>query len=276
MRWSRASLPLALGVALLFAVVPAVGQQADTAALTRTEMEAFLQHAKIIAQHSLSKGTTAPTRLTLSDGRLTHDAVFQAINVSLDRQRFSSGRVELNFRDSYHYNIAAYRLGALIGLGDMLPVTVERAWNGEHGSLSWWIDWKWDEQMRRKDDVRPPDDKRMAYTNQLHLSRLFEELVYDTDRNQTNTLISEDWRLYMVDFTRAFRRADTPAHIEHVQRCSRDVYEKLQALTKESIENATGSHLEPAAVAGLLARRDKIVERLRALIQERGETSVLF
>jgi hypothetical protein len=277
MHRSRGGLPVALvlsTVCLAARGVPA--PQADTAPLTRAEIETFLQHAKIVGQHSLSKGTTKPTRLTLSDGTRTHDAVFQAIDVSAQRQRFSDGRVELNFRDSYRYNIAAYRVADLIGLGDMLPVTVERAWNGEHGSLSWWIEWKWDEQMRRKEEVSPPDDKRIAYTNQIHLSRLFEELVYDTDRNQTNTLISEDWQLYMVDFTRAFRRADAPAHLDRVQRCRRDVYEKLQALTRQTVEKAVGDHLEPAAVQGLLARRDKIVEHLRALIQERGEMSVLF
>jgi hypothetical protein len=275
MRPSRVSFSLAVGVSV-FLSVQVVGQQAATPALTRAEMEAFLQHAKVISHRGLSKGMTKPTRLTLSDGTLTHDAVFQAIDVSAPRQRFSTGRVELNFRDSYHYNIAAYRLADLIGLGDMLPVTIERGWNGQRGSLSWWIDWKWDEQMRRQEDVRPPDDLRMYYTNQLHLSRVFEELVHDTDRNQTNTLISEDWRLYMVDFTRAFRTANEPPHVQRVLRCSREVYEKLQALTRDSVENAVGSHLEPAAVNALLARRDRILERLRALIQERGEISVLF
>jgi hypothetical protein len=275
MRPSRASLSLAVGVSVLVSV-QVLGQQAATPALTRAEIEAFLQHAKVVAHHGLSKGMTKPTRLTLSDGALTHDAVFQAIDVSAQRQRFSDGRVELNFRDSYHYNIAAYRLAVLIGLGDMVPVTIERGWDGQRGSLSWWIDWKWDEQMRRKEDVRPPDDRRIAYSNQLHLSRLFEELVDDTDRNQTNTLIAEDWRLYMVDFTRAFRTADEPPHVNRVLRCSREVYQKLQALTRETVVNAVGSHVEPAAVNGLLARRDRILERLRALIQERGEISVLF
>jgi hypothetical protein len=275
MRSSRASWSLAVGVSVLVSV-QALGQQAATPALTRAEIEAFLQHAKVVAHHGLSKGMTKPTRLTLSDGALTHDAVFQAIDVSAQRQRFADGRVELNFRDSYHYNIAAYRLAVLIGLGDMVPVTIERGWDGQRGSLSWWIDWKWDEQMRRKEDVRPPDDRRIAYSNQLHLSRLFEELVDDTDRNQTNTLIAEDWRLYMVDFTRAFRTADEPPHVNRVLRCSREVYQKLQALTRETVVNAVGSHVEPAAVNGLLARRDRILERLRALIQERGEISVLF
>jgi len=35
--------------------------------------------------------------------------------------------------------------------------------------------------------------------------RVFSQLVYDTDRNLGNVLISEDWHLWMIDFTRAFR-----------------------------------------------------------------------
>jgi len=261
---------------VLLSVVRASAQPAETAPLTRAEIEHFLLNAKVLAHHTLSKGVTKPTRLTLSDGTITHDAVFQPIDQTTQSQRFASGHVELNFRDSYHYNIAAYRLAELIGMGDMLPVTVERGWNGARGSLSWWVDWKWDEMMRRKEDVHPPDDKKSAYTQQIHLSRMFEELVDDTDRNQTNTLISADWRLYMVDFSRAFRKSEVLAHPDHVQRCSRDVYQKLGALTREEVQKAVGSHLEPWAVDGVLARRDKILERLQALIQERGETSVLF
>ena len=38
---------------------------------------------------------------------------------------------ELNFVDSYKYNIAAYRLAELLGIDDMLPVYVERKWEGD-------------------------------------------------------------------------------------------------------------------------------------------------
>ena len=38
---------------------------------------------------------------------------------------------ELNFVDSYKYNIAAYQLAELLGLDDMVPVYVERKWKGD-------------------------------------------------------------------------------------------------------------------------------------------------
>ncbi len=45
---------------------------------------------------------------------------------------------ELNFRDSYKYNIAAYRLGRLLGL-DMIPPSVERKVGGTYTAVIWWI-----------------------------------------------------------------------------------------------------------------------------------------
>jgi hypothetical protein len=244
--------------------------------LTRAQIEDFLEHAPVIRHASLSRGTTKPSRLTLSDGALTHDAVFQGIDELVQRQEFAGGRIELNFRDSYHFNIAAYRLAALLGIGDMVPVTVERTWNGRKGSLSWWIDWKWDELMRRKQGIDPPPELAQAYSNQVHVARVFGQLVYDTDRNQTNTLISADWKLYMVDFSRAFRSYDMLPHEESILRCSADMVAKMKALTRESVSEATAGHLEPSLVTGLLVRRDKIVARLEALAKERGEKAVLF
>ena len=94
---------------------------------------------------------------------------------------------ELNFVDAYRYNIAAYELANLIGLGHMTPVTVEQVWDRKRGSLSWWIDdVMFDEATRRKERRWPED---MAHWMEQQARMLaFTELVYDTDRNQTNQL----------------------------------------------------------------------------------------
>ena len=39
----------------------------------------------------------------------------------------------------------------------------------------------------------------------MYKVRVFDVLVYDTDANLTNVLIGEDWKIWRVDFTRAFR-----------------------------------------------------------------------
>ena len=55
---------------------------------------------------------------------LTHDASIQTIDES--KARFESARrVEFNFRDYWGYNVAAYRLGVMLGI-DMIPPSVQR------------------------------------------------------------------------------------------------------------------------------------------------------
>jgi hypothetical protein len=269
--WDRRALIL-FAAAVLAATPCAIAVAQPT--LSVDQKVAFLQHARVIGNRSLGKGTTHPDRLTLSDGVLTHDAVFQSIDKTKQMSRFPGGRIELNFRDSYHYNLAAWQLAVLLGLDGMVPVTVERSWRGRTGSLAWWIDWKWDEQMRRDQNLKAPDPAE--WTRQLHTMRMFTELVYDTDRNMGNLLITEDWRLWMVDFTRAFRVYPYLNHPELVQRCSRDFNERLRALTRERIRAAVGDHLTGQEISALLKRRDWIAARLDELIAQRGEASVLF
>jgi hypothetical protein len=39
----------------------------------------------------------------------------------------------------------------------------------------------------------------------MYKIRVLDELVYDNDPNLTNVLIGEDWKIWRIDFTRAFR-----------------------------------------------------------------------
>jgi len=242
--------------------------------LTTAQIAEFLRTAPVVASKILSTGVTKPRRLTLRANGVTHDAVFQIIDESAAMQRMANGRVELNFRDSYHFNIAAYRLAEVLGLGDMVPVTVERTWEGRPGSLAWWIDWKWDETSRAKENAHPPDP--VDWAKQQNRMRVFSELVYDTDRNSGNQLITEDWRLWMVDFTRAFRASGKLFREENVQRCSRELLAKMKTLTQESVAAATAPHLRPAEMKAVIERRDRIVSRVDALVLQRGEDLVLY
>jgi len=261
-----------LAAATAVAGRPQTGVSAWT--LTSAEKAEFLRTAEVVSSAPLSTGVTRPSKLTLRAGPMTHDAVFQSIDESAPMQRMKNGRTELNFRDSYHFNIAAYGLAELLGLGDMVPVTVERRWEARTGSLAWWIDWKWDETKRMKEKVFAPDP--VDWAKQQNRMRVFSELVHDTDRNTGNQLITEDWRLWMVDFTRAFRTSNALFREENVQRCSRDLLGAMKSLTPDSVRTATGPHLQPGEIHALLKRRDRIIARIEALVRERGETLVLY
>jgi len=189
--------------------------------------------------------------------------------------RFESGKMEVNFVDSYTYTIAAYELSGLLGLDDMMPVTVERAFKGQKGSLVWWVDDKlMDEGDRPKNKVSPPNPEH--WNQQMYRMRVFAQLVHDTDRNVGNVVISKDWKVWMIDFTRAFRliaKLPSPADLTRIDRV---LLQKLRELKKEDVLERTKRYLGDGEIQALLARRDLIVAHFEKLIAERGEERVLY
>ena len=160
-----------------------------------------------------------PQRLTLTDGAVTHDAAFQSVDERKSQADFGNRGVEFNFTDSHHFNLAAYVIAGLLGLGGMMPVTVHRTWNGKEGTVTWWIDDAFDESTRLKEKRQPPIPMQWNY--QMYKMRVFAALVGDTDRNLGNVLITNDWKLWMIDFTRAFRIWDElkyPADLHQIDR----------------------------------------------------------
>ena len=247
------------------------GQDAD---FTKAEMREFLLSADVIASRETGTGTTRPHRLTLSDGSRTHDALFQTIDERAPAQGLGRTR-ELKFVDAYRYNIAAYELATLIGLGHMTPVTVERVWRGKRGSLSWWIDdVMFDEATRRKEGRWPEDMARWAAQQAQML--VFTELVYDTDRNQTNQLYTSDWHLYMIDFSRAFRLWDEIRGPSDLMRIDPDLFARLRTLTETEVAAAVGAHLSDFELSAVLKRRDLLMEHFQQLIDDRGAAMVVY
>src|ERR1700719_365078 len=190
-------------VAVVCLIFPCLVMGADESTPNKEQIKHFLLTAKVVGSKQSVKGVTQPWRLTLSDGTLTHDASFQPIDEHKTNVTLASGRTEMNFVDSYKYNIAAYALAELVGLDDMMPVYVERSWKGNPGSLSWWLPVKMDEQERVKQKIEVPDQD--AWNKQMYKILVFDQLVYDKDPNLTNLLISQDWKIWRIDFTRAFR-----------------------------------------------------------------------
>ncbi len=246
----------------------------DEPTLTKEQIKQFLLTATVVKSEHTKKGITEPWRLTLTDGTLTHDASFQAIDEHKPRMQLASGITELNFIDSYKYNIAAYQLAELLGLDDLLPVYVERKWKGDTGSLSWWLPVKMDEVERHKQKLTPPDSD--AWNHQMYRVRVLDQLVYDNDPNLTNVLIGENWKIWRVDFTRAFRLSKDLRDPKDVEHCDRQLLEKLKALDGNELAAKTKGYLTKDEVKAVMARRDKIVALLQKLIAEKGENEVLY
>ena len=242
--------------------------------LNREQMAHFLLTAKVVGHKGISKGVTSPARLTLTDGTLTHDAAFSRVNEHIPIMRFPGGRTELDFVDSYKYTLAANEIAALIGIEDMVPVTVEREWDHDMGALSWWLDVMMDEGDRLKKQINPPDSE--GWAKQQYTMRVFTQLVDDTDRNIGNVLIDSDWKIHLIDFTRAFRRPHELRAPQLLQRCDKNLLARLRDLKVEDVTARISKWVPPREIESLMARRDAIVTLYDKLIAERGEARVLF
>ena len=264
-----------------FVQIPAYAQTVAAAPapqLTVEQMKDFLKNAKVIRTRTTTKGITAPKRVTLSDGVITHDAVFQAVD---ERQTVANlsgagrqAKTELNFVDSYRYNLGAYALAGLLGLDDMMPVHVERRWSGTTGSMSWFVDTLMDESDRLKKKIQPPNPAE--WNNQMYRMRVFTALVRDTDRNLTNVLITPEWKVVMIDFTRGFRLQPELMYNKDLAKMDRTLMPRLEALTKDSVKSAVGDWLTNAEIEAMMKRRDLLVVHFKKLIADLGEEKVLY
>ena len=167
--------------------------------------EEFLRTAVPVKASRAGKGVTETWRVTLEGSGMTHAASFQYVDERAAVKNLPDGTKELHFVDSYRYNIAGYRLANLLGLDNLVPVSVERTWRGKRGAMTWWVDdVMMDEAGMNERDLRAPD--QAAWSRQTYRVRVFNELIYDTDRNKSNLLITNDWNIWLIDFSRAFRR----------------------------------------------------------------------
>jgi len=266
---------LAFAVALVLglALSPPVSAQTEAPSLTREQMATFMATAKIVSTRQAPKGVTRPLRMTLSDGVITHDAVFQAVDEKKAVGRSPMGEAEVNFVDSWRYNVAAYRLAELLDLAEMMPVTIEYRYRGKQGALAWWMDALMDEGERLKKKVQPPDTA--AWNDDMYRQRVFMELVFDTDRNVGNVLISPQWRVIMLDFTRAFRLWPT-IRAGELHRIDRRLLARLQALSADAITASAKEFLTPGEVSAVMVRRDLIVTHYTERVRQLGEARVLY
>lgn len=254
---------------------PAAGQTpAATPAppLSSEEMSTFLLKARIGPLRNVGSGVTDSKKATLTDGTITHDAHIQTVDVA--RTVFEAGKAsETNFKDTYRFNIAAYRLSTLLGV--RVPVSVERTVNGATAAVTWWVDdVGMDEKKRTEMKTLGPNPVRT--TEQLYTMRAWDELIQNKDRNQGNILWTKDWTLWLIDHTRAFRLDKTLAKPAQLTRIDRDLYARLRDLTRERVEAAVGDSLRKDELAAVMARRDALVKHFEARIAQLGEANVLF
>jgi hypothetical protein len=272
----RRVLPFAVLLITLGSNAPAQSPAVTTPVPTQTdaEKEHFLLEGKIIKHKYAGKGINSTQRVTLRLGDFEHDGHITTIDEHKTRMELSAG-VELDFHDSYRGDLAAYRLDRLLGI-DMIPVTVPRRYQDAPAAFSWWIDdVLMDESQRLAKQIAPPDVPE--WNHRMYVVRVFDQLIYNFDRNLTNLLIDKHWRMWMIDHGRAFKVFKTlRAPKELGTHCERRLLAALRGLDRAAVEAATKDVLTPGQIDGVMARRDLIVRYYEGKIAELGEDAVLY
>jgi hypothetical protein len=113
-------------------------------------------------------------------------------------------------------------------------------------------------------------------------------LIANEDRHQNQTLITEDWRMILIDHSRSFRTSkkftkkliydekykEGPTFI--MKELPRALYEKIKSLNAEVIKGVVGEYLKDKEIEAMLVRKDLIVKWVEDRIKKMGEDKVLY
>ena len=235
----------------------------------------FLRRARIGKATGTKRGITQPRKMELERDGIRADAIFHDVNEDKRNIRLRSGEHILNFRDCYLFQIAAFELARLLGMQNV-PPSVKRTFAGKTGSMTLWLEGMITDEMRREQKREPEGAEVIRWNRQMTIMHVWDNLIYNFDRNQGNILLDKDWNVWLIDHTRAFRRDHSLPRPEQLTSCERGFFERLRALDPALVKKRLKGHLGPAEIEALLKRRDLIVAHFEKLAHERGEDKVFF
>ncbi len=235
----------------------------------------LLRSGEVISTSRLSEGTNRNLKVELEDPDtgVRAYAVFRDVDATVHSDQGLRSVEQFRLRDRAVHELAAYRIDRMLGLRRVPPV-VRREIDRRTGTLQLWMQGVMSERDRRDEEVQVPDTVRWA--RQLSIMHVFDNLIGNFDRNQTNMLIDQGWRLWLIDHTRSFLRTDRLLEPEKIQRCDRHLLRSLRDLDGEVVRRRLAGLVDPPELDALMARRDALVERFDTLINELGEDAVLF
>ena len=127
---------------------------------------------------------------------------------------------------------------------------------------------------RHKKKMEPPHLN--TWNPQMYVCRVFDQLIYNTDRNLGNLVITKDWKIWMIDHTRAFRTIKDLGGPQNLVQCDRKIVGQTARIDQRRFDESLQRYLNSSEIEGLLARRDKIVSFFDQQIAKKGEAAVLF
>ena len=110
----------------------------------------------------------------------------------------------------------------------------------------------------------------------VHKMRLFDSLIYNVDRNARNMFVTDDFRIWLIDHSRSFRKMKGLREPEKLDRFSRSLLEGIKGLNEEWLVEVLDRYLTIYQIRTILERRDLLVELAEKRIAELGEEKVLY
>ena len=253
-------------------------QFSDEEVAEKEKWEDFLQNAEVVSQEqpfSDREAVTKPWKLTMEKDGVTKNALWKNCE----------GRMR-GFVENWRWEIAAYLLDKHLGL-NMVPPTVEKRFQNNRGSCQIWVDSKMSLKDKYEQNIKTPSYKVFPWNRALYLQRAFDNLIANEDRHQNQYLITEDWRMILIDHSRSFRTSGKFAKKliydekykegpRLMKQLPRVFFEKLKGLNPESIKSAVGEYLTDKEIEYILIRRDLIIKWLENQIKTEGEDKVLY
>ena len=238
----------------------------------------FMRTADVRFVGKTDKGVNRPRRVELRDPTRRVEAkvegVFRTVDTFKERHRTPSGKLLAFLRDSYRFEVAAYRVDRLLGLR-RVPPTVLRTVEGREGSLQLWVHGAIDEEARRASGHRPADQLR--WLEQSAERRLFDRLIANVDRNMGNSLMETDTeKVWLIDHTRAFVETTDVEGLDGITRCPRSSYLALKEAGEESLRQVVGPILRPSEFDAFFERWRKVADHVESLVRIHGERTVLY
>jgi len=265
-------------IVVLILCLPVFTQFKDEEVAERGKWEEFLKTADIVDSEQPFKAweaVTQPWKLTLEKDGITKNAIWKN----------PQGRMK-GYMENWKWEIAAYCLDKHLGLR-MVPPTVERRFQGNRGSCQLWVESKMSLKDKYEQKIKTPSYKIFYWNRALFLQRAFDNLIANEDRHQNQFLITEDWRMLLIDHSRSFRTSkkftkkliyDEKYHEgpRLMKELPRQFYEKLNSLDAGTIQETVGEYLTEQEVECVLIRRDLIVDWVEQRIKKLGEEKVLY
>lgn len=188
------------------------------------------------------------------------------------------------YLDDWKWEIAAYRLDKLLEL-NMVPPYVEKRFQGDLGVVSLEAEYMMKYREKQEKKIKCPNRYVPSYNRANYLMQAWDNLLANEDRNEGDILITEDWRLILIDHSRSFRTSKKytkkliktgKSDKEPIKMLPRTFVENLKRLDFEKIKDAVGDYLTDKEIDAVLIRRDLLLQEIDRLIEKFGENRFLY